>query len=533
MWKIMDDSWQMRMGTAPGPPLLHHRRSTETSSSSPAVAGPTRRSVDNHRLDPNNFADVFGGPPRSLLARKFSGDLNRPSGSFYEEVFRPPSFACPPAAASKNGGRCLPAFRIPAKGEGFYSDVFGAEEDGRASRERSRPNSKGKSKSNSSSVLSSEELSPRRPNVSGGHDPALSSFASKLRSINVPARWNSTTMKPAGEERLQTNKQEAPSFPYNRPSYAAATAADDSFMEKQQLHANLKSCVENYFKAQQQQQQFNSSPETTTVEPNTSYWSTTCRGSGDDNDDDDDDVELEEMNNNSPVSPAASSVLCQLDPEPACSCTPCDEQYHNDVMREIDDDEEEEEEEEEVMSNSYVIEINNCDYNNRDGEAVSIDEAIAWAKEKFRAHTEKEALKDAEFHQSSSMEEADGGDKWVTTTEEEKSESERDREIEELKEEIRLWSSGKQNNIRLLLSSLHHILEPGSGWSAIPLTSIITSSQVKKAYQRARLCLHPDKLQQRGATQHHKYVAEQAFAILQDAWAAFISQDLLFNNPVK
>ncbi|CAI0544848.1 unnamed protein product [Linum tenue] len=339
MWKIMDDSWQMRMGTAPGPPLLHHRRSTETSSSSPAVAGPTRRSVDNHRLDPNNFADVFGGPPRSLLARKFSGDLNRPSGSFYEEVFRPPSFACPPAAASKNGGRCLPAFRIPAKGEGFYSDVFGAEEDGRASRERSRPNSKGKSKSNSSSVLSSEELSPRRPNVSGGHDPALSSFASKLRtsrSINVPARWNSTTMKPAG----------------------------------QQLHANLKSCVENYFKAQQQQQQFNSSPETTTVEPNTSYWSTTCRGSGDDNDDDDDDVELE---------------------------------YHNDVMREIDDDEEEEEEEEEVMSNSYVIEINNCDYNNRDGEAVSIDEAIAWAKEKFRAHTEKEALKDAEFHQSSSM----------------------------------------------------------------------------------------------------------------------------------
>ena len=49
----------------------------------------------------------------------------------------------------------------------------------------------------------------------------------------------------------------------------------------------------------------------------------------------------------------------------------------------------------------------------------------------------------------------------------------------------------------------------------IPLTSLTESSQVKKAYQKARLCLHPDKLQQRGATLSQKYVAEKAFSILQ------------------
>lgn len=146
-------------------------------------------------------------------------------------------------------------------------------------------------------------------------------------------------------------------------------------------------------------------------------------------------------------------------------------------------------------------------------------------------------------------------------------------EMELLDENISLWSAGKETNIRLLLSTLHYvkpnwpffvnlvsptaqaprlyisfhlslwfnvfsdvwgghwtfqlthnciyfgfgfqILWPTSGWYAIPLTSLIESSQVKKAYQKARLCLHPDKLQQRGATLKQKYVAEKAFSILQ------------------
>lgn len=151
----MDESWRMRMGM----PSVPGRRSGADRNSSRSV------------FAADDFADVFGGPPRSVLPRQFSGC----STSFYEEIFRPEL-----VSESEKSGRSLPEFRIPARSEGFYSDIFGSDDEfQRRSRERSRPNSKAKSKSNSSSVLSSEELSPLRPVI--GDDVALSSFASKLR----------------------------------------------------------------------------------------------------------------------------------------------------------------------------------------------------------------------------------------------------------------------------------------------------------------------------------------------------------------
>lgn len=45
--------------------------------------------------------------------------------------------------------------------------------------------------------------------------------------------------------------------------------------------------------------------------------------------------------------------------------------------------------------------------------------------------------------------------------------------------------------------------------------NIIDNSQVKKAYQKAQLALHPDKLQQRGATVPQKYLAKKVFSALQ------------------
>ena len=164
----MDESWRMRMGVPT--PSVPRRRSMEDIAA-------TRHSMDA-RLDPDDFSDVFGGPPRSVLSRKFPADFTRSSSSsFYEEIFLPETESL--SKGKKNGGRSLPAFRIPARGEGFYSDVFRLSDEGRRSRQRSRANSK--SKSNSSSVLSSEELSPQRRLVTGD-DVALSSFASKLRS---------------------------------------------------------------------------------------------------------------------------------------------------------------------------------------------------------------------------------------------------------------------------------------------------------------------------------------------------------------
>lgn len=68
---------------------------------------------------------------------------------------------------------------------------------------------------------------------------------------------------------------------------------------------------------------------------------------------------------------------------------------------------------------------------------------------------------------------------------------------------------------KLCLYSFYKVLWSGSGWKPVPLVDIIEGSGVKKAYQKALLCLHPDKLQQKGAASHQKYIAARVFDILQ------------------
>lgn len=59
------------------------------------------------------------------------------------------------------------------------------------------------------------------------------------------------------------------------------------------------------------------------------------------------------------------------------------------------------------------------------------------------------------------------------------------------------------------------VLWPESGWKPVPLVDIIEGNSVKRSYQKALLCLHPDKLQQKGAASLQKYIAEKVFEILQ------------------
>ncbi|XP_038897761.1 auxilin-like protein 1 [Benincasa hispida] len=102
-----------------------------------------------------------------------------------------------------------------------------------------------------------------------------------------------------------------------------------------------------------------------------------------------------------------------------------------------------------------------------------------------------------------------------------KEQEERNRLAESLDAEVKRWSSGKEGNLRALLSTLQYILGPDSGWQAVPLTDIITAAAVKKAYRRATLSVHPDKLQQRGATIQQKYICEKVFDLLKAAWNRF------------
>ncbi|KAK7386537.1 hypothetical protein VNO78_26844 [Psophocarpus tetragonolobus] len=106
-----------------------------------------------------------------------------------------------------------------------------------------------------------------------------------------------------------------------------------------------------------------------------------------------------------------------------------------------------------------------------------------------------------------------------------KEQAERNRLAETLDTEVRRWSSGKEGNLRALLSTLQYILGPDSGWQPIPLTEVITSAAVKKAYRKATLCVHPDKLQQRGASIQHKYICEKVFDLLKEAWNKFNSEE--------
>ncbi|KAL4584285.1 hypothetical protein LXL04_008881 [Taraxacum kok-saghyz] len=106
-----------------------------------------------------------------------------------------------------------------------------------------------------------------------------------------------------------------------------------------------------------------------------------------------------------------------------------------------------------------------------------------------------------------------------------KEQAERNRLAENLDADIKRWSTGKEGNLRALLSTLQYILGPESGWQSVSLTEIITTSAVKKAYRKATLCVHPDKLQQRGASIQQKYICEKVFDLLKAAWNKFNSEE--------
>ncbi|KZV51035.1 hypothetical protein F511_01827 [Dorcoceras hygrometricum] len=480
----MDESWRKRIGmlTTPPPmrtvaqPRFPNYRSAEdnTSFNIPKTAS------GEHPLNPEDFTDVFGGPPRTVLSGQFSTGFPT-SNFFYEEIFRHPENV--PSSTGRIG-RSLKEFMIPTKSfedqhnrqkSGFYTDIF----DERVMRSRSR------SKTSSSSILSSEELSPIRRAVCP--DDSVSSFVAKLRPINVKSSWSPTRMRQNDYRKQQNMTPSTGTQPVFNPEYEY---------------------TEDFKKYLFGLSRRNATPETISVEPisNSSFRvSTDC------------------LEPNSPAS--AVSSVCHSDMEQKTRAVEEDMPMQDEV--ELDEDE--------VMS-SYVIEINS---ENREGtsESNGVDEAIAWAKEKFHKHCleskwgSENSEKGKQLEENFGMNQFTGHtdsfgsldeqqDNWALEEEIQPSESKLQTEMQAMDENIRLWSKGKESDIRLLLSSLHHILWPNSGWFPVPLTNIIESSKVKKAYQKARLCLHPDKLQQRGATLPQKYIAEKAFPILQDAWAS-------------
>ncbi|XP_010532937.1 PREDICTED: auxilin-related protein 2-like [Tarenaya hassleriana] len=107
-----------------------------------------------------------------------------------------------------------------------------------------------------------------------------------------------------------------------------------------------------------------------------------------------------------------------------------------------------------------------------------------------------------------------------------KEQAERHRISETLDVEIKRWALGKEGNLRAMLSTLQYVLWPECGWQPVSLTDLITAASVKKVYRKATLCIHPDKVQQKGANLQQKYVAEKVFDLLKEAWNKFNSEEL-------
>ncbi|KAI0519165.1 hypothetical protein KFK09_006607 [Dendrobium nobile] len=103
---------------------------------------------------------------------------------------------------------------------------------------------------------------------------------------------------------------------------------------------------------------------------------------------------------------------------------------------------------------------------------------------------------------------------------------EREMIAEELDIKVKQWAAGREGNLRALISTLQDVLWPECEWKPVSLGNLMTSASVKKAYGKAALCIHPDKVQQKGATLRQKFVAEKVFYLLTEALNKFSSEEL-------
>jgi hypothetical protein len=91
-------------------------------------------------------------------------------------------------------------------------------------------------------------------------------------------------------------------------------------------------------------------------------------------------------------------------------------------------------------------------------------------------------------------------------------------------QKLQTWYTGKETNLRALLSSLDTVLWPESGWTKVSMAELVLPNKVKMVYMRALGKVHPDKIS-RGATVRVRMLAAGVCAKLNEAWAVFQEQN--------
>eukprot|EP00210_Caulerpa_lentillifera_P005379 g5141.t1 len=83
------------------------------------------------------------------------------------------------------------------------------------------------------------------------------------------------------------------------------------------------------------------------------------------------------------------------------------------------------------------------------------------------------------------------------------------------------WKERHANNMRGLLTSLESVLWEDSGWKPLTVGDVLEPIQVKKAYMKANLIIHPDKVKQKGGSAEQVVLADMVFNVLKEGWKEF------------
>ena len=81
------------------------------------------------------------------------------------------------------------------------------------------------------------------------------------------------------------------------------------------------------------------------------------------------------------------------------------------------------------------------------------------------------------------------------------------------------WIEGKRGNIRALLCTVDTILWDNAKWTKCEMSSLMSANDVKKAYRRCCLAVHPDK----HAGTENENLSKLIFMELNNAFSDFVN----------
>ncbi|KAI7903524.1 uncharacterized protein BX663DRAFT_485669 [Cokeromyces recurvatus] len=105
-------------------------------------------------------------------------------------------------------------------------------------------------------------------------------------------------------------------------------------------------------------------------------------------------------------------------------------------------------------------------------------------------------------------------------------EAERFEKEDKVNHQLKVWISGKDKNLRALLSSLDMILWPGVQWKGVMMSELLDAKKCKMTYMKAIAKVHPDKLPA-NSTVEQRLLASGIFTALNQAWDVFKTENNL------